>query len=99
MTNENKLIADFMGIGHLYPGNTPIDKLQYHTSWEWLMPVVEKIEEAGYYVLIGLQQDSLITAVYQNNSDKFICEGWGAKKKIGTYKAVVEFIKWYNENK
>ena len=53
-TQENKkLIAEFMGVvfhddenqyynaDGLHIGNT----LQYHTSWNWVMPVVERIEQ------------------------------------------------------
>jgi len=46
MKNNNKIIAEFMGLN--------IDKgvqadymeheLKYHTSWDWLMPVIEKIQ-------------------------------------------------------
>ena len=49
---DNKLIAEFMGI--VYPkldnviviDNVVIkeDELQYDTSWDWLIPVVNKIE-------------------------------------------------------
>jgi hypothetical protein len=59
---NNKLIAEFMGLGdgdkyfsptledaesvglgmHVYP-----DEMRYHTSWDWLMPVVDKIENDG----------------------------------------------------
>ncbi len=50
---SNKLIAEFMGVvfhddenqyynaDGLHIGNT----LQYHSSWNWLMLVVEKIEQ------------------------------------------------------
>ena len=55
MKNEsnNKLIAEFMRVvfhdddnqyyssDGLYIGTN----LQYHTSWDWLMPVIEKIED------------------------------------------------------
>lgn len=34
--------------------------LKYDTSWDWLMPVVEKIEEFGYNVLIGFNTYSAI---------------------------------------
>lgn len=27
-------------------------KLKYHSSWEWLIPVVEKIEKMGLYQFI-----------------------------------------------
>ena len=49
---NNKLIAEFMGLEIvnadiiLYELNGiayPINKLQYHTSWDWLMPVLKKI--------------------------------------------------------
>ena len=52
---DNKLIAEFMGVvfhddenqyynaDGLHIGNT----LQYHTSWDWLMPVIIKIEGGG----------------------------------------------------
>jgi|TARA_R110000822_G_scaffold34607_1_gene98192 hypothetical protein len=38
--NDNKLIAEFMGVK--YPMLKGSD-LQYHTSWDWLMPVLKKI--------------------------------------------------------
>jgi len=41
---ENKLIAEFMGTsigyGNDYYTN---DKFPYNTSWDWLMPVLKKI--------------------------------------------------------
>ena len=50
---NNKLIAEFMGLCPLSRSGFISDKkqeyygslsdLQYHTSWNWLMPVVEKI--------------------------------------------------------
>ena len=52
---DNKLIAEFMGIsidgefayiedeGNPLEEVMPINKLNYHTSWDWLMPVVQKI--------------------------------------------------------
>jgi hypothetical protein len=83
----NKLIAEFMGVvfhddenqyyneDGLYVGNT----LQYHISWDWLMPVVEKCLNIYH---IELMNDDL-------NFEFYDC----ISNKERTYKAVVEFIK------
>ncbi len=76
MMNNNKLIAEFMGI--VYPkldnviviDNVVIkeDDLQYHTSWDWLMPVVERIEQVNEGVphqLLNISLFSSIDEVYQ----------------------------------
>ena len=51
--NDNKLIAEFMGRGGtfnhdktmictgIYPDTMAL--MKYHTSWDWLMPVVQKV--------------------------------------------------------
>jgi hypothetical protein len=52
---SNRLIAEFMGyeVNHnkcyspKYNDGT-IAPMQFHKSWDWLMPVVEKIESLGY---------------------------------------------------
>jgi len=56
---DNKLIAEFMGVkptkselGRKIYYDSHEDKyvgldLQYDTSWDWLMPVVRKIEDGG----------------------------------------------------
>lgn len=75
-------------------------ELQYHTSWDWLIPVVEKIESlifeddeyynfqilGGCCVYIISSHGNEIVSV-DNVSSKIDC----------AYKAVVEFIKWYNQ--
>jgi hypothetical protein len=55
---HNKLIAEFMGLkdrieNDVFYSISGYDACQYHKSWDWLMPVVEKIEsldlkEYGY---------------------------------------------------
>lgn len=58
-----------------YPNSTkynPLNKLQFDTSWDWLMPVVEKIEQLGYFV-IGFSTNTVI-----------ICEQKDVKKKYNT---------------
>ena len=45
---SNKLIAEFMGVEFMEASLDGDDfNLQFHTSWDWLMPVIEKIENDG----------------------------------------------------
>ncbi len=93
--DANKLIAEFMEVvfhddenqyynaDGLYIGNA----LQYHTSWDWLMPVVQKIESLGY--LFTIQGGKAEYGEMISKTQCFIAED----KLSSTYKAVVEFIK------
>ena len=54
--NDNKLIAEFMQKGSigfgLYDydgGHYKLDELKFYTSWDWLMPVVEKISDIKHW--------------------------------------------------
>lgn len=113
LINGNKLIAEFMGYD-LYNGNfihmdseTPIGNMflqkeaKYHSSWDWIMPVVEKIhinrnvKEVSIIPgrtriwMQGRKPNTYIQSpcLLENNS---ITECW---------LAVIEFINWYNSNK
>jgi len=107
---NNVLIAEFMGMKlgqdhtndnmyyddaeNLHPP-TPIDELKFHTSWDWLMPVVEKIES-----LRDANGDAYRFTIDMCNAQ---IEGThiemigGAYKLNTTYKAVVEFINQLNK--
>lgn len=76
------------------------NELQYHTSWDWLMPVAEKIEQLKYTVYIFNDYcriekeigEVICHSVYPHEPEP--------KSKIdATFKTIMQFIKWYNENK
>ena len=81
----------------------PDNELEYHTSWDWLMPVVDKIED-----IKGVYRKSSITNGGQlyNSSNKYLCEIghddrvvafiYDEKRINAEYKAVIEFINYYN---
>lgn len=79
--------------------------MHYHTSWDWLMPVVEKIESLGVSTDIHYFAKPKIEQFGFNIGSTFI--GYNldydnsstGKTKIETaYISVVKFIKWYNKN-
>lgn len=67
----------------------------FDDSWEWLMPVVNKIEVRDYWVDICFVQ-CLIGRV--NDGGKTIVEADGVSKIEATWLAIVKFIKWHNKN-
>jgi hypothetical protein len=82
---------------------------KYHSSWDWLMPVVEKIEKDvskepffGFTVVLA-GHFCHIKCHEKNCQDGIIYQtpyGTKPKTKIEAiiWLAVVEFIKWYNQN-
>ena len=84
---DKKLISEFMGdipkyvIGHGKAYNKYKD---YSKSWDWLMPVVEKI-----------MWDNDIEDNQCTNIAEALCDA----KIDRVYDAVVEFIKEYNDGK
>lgn len=103
IVENNKLIAEFMG-WNKYGNNvyhTPFENasycngefthivnfpqdLKFNSSWDWLMPVVEKT------LLIANELDDLEKFSIITDQVPYINE---------VYKAVVEFIKYYNGRK
>ncbi len=99
----NKMFAEFMGLeqGKIEDKRWSSDwfdpkgvingrrneKLLFHSSWDWLMPVV--IECFNRY-----------DAIESNNTNhQFILNDALIECNIDSlYKAVIEFIKWYNAN-
>lgn len=101
----NKLIAEFMGYidngdpdGFLIDPNTNydvnVDELKFHSSWDWLMPVVEKIQSLRNDKDIDELDRIHITAL--EVSFKNLPKN-GYTKIEDMWQAVIEFIKWYNE--
>tara|TARA_R100000781_G_C4035526_1_gene112097 strand:+ start:353 stop:664 length:312 start_codon:yes stop_codon:yes gene_type:complete len=101
---NNTLILEFMGNPTIFnpihdatlyqvkeQGNMVyhLDELQYHNSWDWLMPVVDKIKSIS---------GKLPTHIGNIPND----EDWESNNFLATnieetYRAVVEFIKDQNK--
>lgn len=81
--------------------NKPITNFYYHSDWNWLMEVVEKIEslptmkDNGNF-FFEIHQDSV--TVFNSTRMDIIIEVIGQGSRINnTYQAVIEFIQWYNQ--
>jgi hypothetical protein len=79
-------------------------KMQYSTSWDWLMPVLEKIESLGHDTNINAfhcgRADHFQRCSIENKDIGYQQFGCNSESKIkSVYLAVVEYIKWYNSQK
>lgn len=102
-TETNKLIAEFMG---LHQNKDPYEQdmwfnsenhlvhngLKYHTSWDWLMPVVEKIESMGYKFQMCRRRVTIKT----DTNEIELFDTKGHSKLDAVYQSVSKFIQWYN---
>jgi len=102
----NCAIAEFMG-GYRYPdipeakdiwhteyGGIHVLNMKYDHSWNWLMPVVEKIEETTEVDINGN-----FCKIYCNDGNGTVVNTITAdsdEKKTAVWQAVVEFIRWHN---
>ena len=91
-TENNKIIAQFLEISHQKRA------MNFHSNWNILIDVVEKIEDLGYTFSIKL---NWVKINKKHNKDNFIVVRWEEDKtKIeAVYNGCVEFIKFYNEQK
>jgi predicted metal-dependent hydrolase len=107
---NNKLIAEFMGYPKIANDEDKRDYLEdcvkYHESWDWLMPVVEKIEKnKGLTVQIIGRSTSILrngngqSEAFNKCSEylkQYPIREFGNDKLEGCYKAVIEFVIWSN---
>ena len=104
METNNKIIAEFMGakltkdLKIMYPvyegDSSYVKNLKYHSDWNWLMEVVEKIESIGFTF-----ETKKNWARITRKGENIILRWEEDKTKIeAVYNACIEFIKWYNEN-
>lgn len=110
--DSNKLIAEFMGLKYhdsygyhrdiYFESAIEIDgevySPEYHSSWDWLMPVVEKtISIEG----VTVKTTNWLVDIYYNDnrtaSSMAVLKTDNITMIDCYYKAVVNFIHWYNQ--
>jgi hypothetical protein len=95
----NIVIAKFMG--HLFLDAPK----QYHFSWDWLMPVIEKIEDLDFNERVSHTYSIEITGngttayknLYSDNDHIISRHNIHNNRLRCTWLVVIDFIQWYNE--
>lgn len=104
MKNENEIIAEYMGgtlysddiwkadskkcsVAHMLD-NAHVDDVKFNSNWEWLMPVVEKLELEGYEFDIF----SNCVEVSYGSDESYVGEFVGENKFQAVLKACVKII-------
>ena len=105
---NNKLMAEFMGFQSTSLGwfdneehlinveeDNTFDDLKFHKDWNWLMSVVEKIENYNEYTNVFFAPEGCAIDCHIENGFSFSndCD----TKIEAVYSVCIEFIKWYNQ--
>jgi hypothetical protein len=118
-TENNKLISEFLGFKKSpefakglyinFKQRTQIyeNQMLYHSDWNWLMEVVEKIKNLGFrYNCFFTDKKSYVSFAdwTETKEHSFVCLGTNGEE-YGTennpieavYNVCIEFIKWHNQ--
>jgi hypothetical protein len=96
----NKLCAEFLGIKKsqdLYVWNLLLfseDELLFHSDWNWIMEVVEKIHY--FKTLIISNNHCEVHFMIEDNMRINVCV---RTTKEAVVEAIWQFLNWYNEQK
>ena len=111
---NNRLIAEFMNYNLEIVNNEVYfthddmleslsdEELHFDTDWDWLMTVVDKIENYNEFTSVLFYPNSctIIKSREFPADDNYFEISIDSFTKIeAVYNACVEFIKWYNKNK
>ena len=106
----NKLCAEFLG-GTLYKMEAPLNPqwfglpfekrgipeglLKFDSDWNWIMGVLENIENIYGVSIIGSPTMPHVCSIFLGNNEYKI--GRGNSKKEAVIRAIWEFLNWYNQ--
>lgn len=77
------------------------EDLKFHNDWNWLILVVEKIEETetkdGRTFTVDIHRDNVIINQYGKYNNEIIVTERGTRIE-NLYNACIEFVEWYNKD-
>lgn len=73
------------------------NELMFHRSYDWIIPVVEKIEEHKHVTVSIFRSSCIISGRVQAKhcSSSFVCHGEGETKLEAVFMAVIDFLEEY----
>jgi len=72
-----------------------IEEAQYHSSWDWLMTAVEKIEDLGYKVYLD-KYSCQVYLRYANFPESFIIDADFHEDRLeNAFEGVASFAEWW----
>lgn len=75
------------------------DEMLYNSSWDWIIPVCEHIRSLGS-VIVDIELGSRVIISFDDGVAFYTKKHCYATKNIeAVYTAVIDFIKFYNNNK
>lgn len=96
---ESKIFDDFMGKEIESITSYPEEPHEWCHSWEWLMPVVEKLEEVGYFFIIAKNQINVFYKDFGDNKLLLFVEVKNKNKKEAVWTACKNTIIFNYSNK
>lgn len=102
-TDSNKRwFGSFTDKNFIIHKNNNKEPLLFHSDWNWLMLVVDKIESLetsnGNTFTIDFHRDSVLVFEYGKYTNEIVfTEGLGRMQNL--YNACIAFVEWYNDNK
>ena len=113
----NELLSKFMGIktqreqsfmtgiGNFYVIDSERNQILFHTSWDWMFPVIDKINDMGkaysfatFKTYVSCVVEKGGNKMYKDysfaNAEYITAEQTG---KEAAFRLLVKFVKWHNE--
>jgi hypothetical protein len=115
ISHKNELIALFLGVDvnyseevykdsmsplrHLIHNRPKTEGLEFHSSLDWLIYVIEKIESLGFVVTMSKSQCQVFDRTKSFPENFIIDADFHDDWLKNAYDGVTGFIEWYNDGK
>lgn len=93
----DNISGEICGLNTAIPHYYTWEAMKFHSSWDWLMPVVEKIERLDNDKDIFYRVEISRNSVFISGNFQSVDED-GVSTIDAVWNGIVKFINWYNAN-